>query len=205
MIVTSVLSRPYAVPTLMKIMSAFVKLVALFIGSLLAPLSLAEGFTNKVVVSPNPLNVRHNPVPILSPYDGIYSHGVETSGVGRYLHISGQLGFRSTGELPMDFRGQAVQAIENIKAVLASANMSISDVVQMRFYLVNRDDTKELIKVRTEMLNGLAPAVTTYIVGGLLEDEWCIEIEALAFQPSSNTTSAHASYELNSANRVTYD
>lgn len=138
----------------------------------------------ETVISPNPSNVRHNPVPILSPYDGIYSHGVETSGAGRYLHISGQIGYTKEGLMPKSFRSQSLQAIRNIKEVLDSAKMEFSDVVQMRFYLVNREDTEELIKVRTEMLNGLAPAVTTYIVGGLLSEEWLIEIEALAFQPT---------------------
>lgn len=144
---------------------------------------------SNIIVSPNPSNIRHNPAPILPPYDGIYSHAVETSGEGRYLHISGQWANNKTGVLPKTFRSQTIQSINNIKEILESSNMDLSDIVQMRFLLTDRKHTKELAKVRSELLNGLAPAVTTYIVAGLHDENWLIEIEALAFKPNkSNST-----------------
>lgn len=138
-----------------------------------------------VKILPNPDNIRHNAFPVQSPWGGIYSHGVSTSGNGKYLHVSGQLGVADTGTLPASFKEQASQAIDNIANVLDSAGFGMGDIVHMRFYLTDRSQVEDLVKVRTDKLYGLAPAVTTYIVGGLLKEEWLIEIEALAFKPGT--------------------
>jgi 2-iminobutanoate/2-iminopropanoate deaminase len=157
--------------------------ISLFVLTL-SSVAQSESYEHKV--SPNPNNVRHNPAPILPPYDGIYSHAVETSGEGRYLHISGQWANNKTGILAKTFRSQTIQSILNIKEILKSANMDLSDIIKMRFLLTDRKYTKELAEVRTELLNGLAPAVTTYIVAGLHDENWLIEIEAVAFKPNQS-------------------
>lgn len=134
------------------------------------------------VISPNPQNIRHNPYPVRPPYDAIYSHAVEVKGNGRYLHVSGQLGFTESGELPATFKGQTAAAIDNVQRVLASADMSLEDIVHMRFLITDREQVHDLVAVRTEKLAGLAPAVTTFVVHGLLKEEWLIEIEAVAYK-----------------------
>lgn len=129
------------------------------------------------------MNKRHNPFPVQSPYEGIYAHGVETPFPGKQLHVSGQIGIDSSGNLAKTFNAQCRQAIQNVISVLASAQMSILDLVQMRFYLVNRAHFPALTEVREAMLSGVEPAVTTYLVAGLVKEEWLIEVEALAFKP----------------------
>jgi enamine deaminase RidA (YjgF/YER057c/UK114 family) len=126
------------------------------------------------------LNQRYNPFPIKKPYDGIYAHGVEIPSESRQLTVSGQVGVSPQGTTPKDFKGQATQAIENLKNVLNSAGMELEDLVHMRFYLVDRQHIPELSSIRSEYLDGIAPAVTTFIVSGLVEEDWLIEIEGLA-------------------------
>ncbi len=126
------------------------------------------------------INQRYNPFPVKSPYHGIYAHGVEIPLDSRQISVSGQVGVSPDGATPKDFNGQAKQAIENLQNVLVSAGMGLQDLVHMRFYLVDRKHIPELSRIRTELLNGIAPAVTTFIVGGLVEKDWLIEIEGLA-------------------------
>jgi len=84
------------------------------------------------------------------------------------------------GTLPADFSGQCRQAILNVAAVLASANMTISDLVKMSFYLVRREDMADLVKIRKELLDSDRPAITTVFVAGLVSTEWLVEVEAVA-------------------------
>ena len=126
------------------------------------------------------VNQRYNPFPVKSPYNGIYAHGVEIPIASRQITVSGQVGVSSTGITPKDFRGQVKQALDNLKDVLESAGMELHDLVHMRFYLVDRQHILELNKIRTEYLQGIAPAVTTFIVNGLVQEDWLIEIEGLA-------------------------
>jgi enamine deaminase RidA (YjgF/YER057c/UK114 family) len=133
------------------------------------------------------INQRHNPFPVKSPYDGIYAHGVEIPSESRQLSVSGQVGVGADGTTPKDFKSQAKHAIENLKNVLESADMELQDLVHMRFYLVDRQHILELSSIRTELLNGIAPAVTTFMVSGLVEEDWLIEIEGLAAKTQTHS------------------
>lgn len=128
-------------------------------------------------------NRRLNPFPVSAPYDGIYSHAVETSLQGRFLHISGQIGMDLMGELKICFRAQAIQSINNVSSILEYAGMALNDIVHMKFYLVDSQHIDELTDVRKTLLGGVAPSVTTLIVNGLVNEDWLIETEATAFKP----------------------
>lgn len=160
----------------------FVSVFLSFTGVAADAASESNDDKSSAAIVANTNNVRHNPYPIQPPYDSIYSHAVEVSGKGRYLHVSGQLGFSESGELPESFKGQTIAAIENIERVLSSADMSLADIVHMRFLITDRSQVDDLVNVRVEKLGGLAPAVTTFVVHGLLKEEWLIEIEAVAFK-----------------------
>ena len=47
-----------------------------------------------------------------------YTHVVEITGPGRIVYIAGQLGIDPSGKMAPDFRGQTVQAFENLKNAL---------------------------------------------------------------------------------------
>lgn len=130
-------------------------------------------------------NMRRDPFPVAAAYRGIYAHGVEVPAGQRVLHVSGQIGVAPDGSLAPDFRGQCVQALRNVEAVLRDAGMSFADVVKMSFFLVRREDMATLVEVRKELLDGVRPAVTTLYVAGLVSPDWFVEIEAIASAPSA--------------------
>lgn len=126
------------------------------------------------------VSIRHDPVPVAEPYRGIYAHGVESRPGTRVLHVSGQIGQTPEGILPADFRGQCRQAMLNVASVLKAANMDLTDIVKMSFYLTRREDMSALVEVRNEFVKGVRPAVTTLFVAGLVSPDWLVEIEVVA-------------------------
>ena len=60
-----------------------------------------------------------------------YTQVVEVTGPGRVVYISGQLATGLDGNLvSRDFRQQALQVFENLKAALAAVGASFNDVVK---------------------------------------------------------------------------
>jgi enamine deaminase RidA (YjgF/YER057c/UK114 family) len=129
----------------------------------------------------------HNPSDIWAvpaQFQQIYSHAVEAElRNARQLHVSGQVGVRADGTVPVDFASQCDQAIENVEAVLRSGQMTMSDVVKLTYYVVRRDDLPRLNEKRLERWPGIRPAVTTLLVAGLVRPEFLIEIDVLAQAP----------------------
>jgi enamine deaminase RidA (YjgF/YER057c/UK114 family) len=105
---------------------------------------------------------------------------VETRAGARILHVSGQVGQTPEGDLAADFRGQCKQALLNVSSVLRAANMTLTDIVKMSFYLVRREDMDTLVEVRKELLDGVRPAITTVFVAGLVSPDWLVEVEVVA-------------------------
>lgn len=126
------------------------------------------------------VSIRHDPSPVEGSFHGIFAYGVETRANARVMHVSGQVGVSPAGELPADFAGQCRQAIWNVETILHEANMTLTDIVKMTFYLVRREDIDDLLKVRMELLDGVRPAVTTLLVAGLFAPDWLIEIDVVA-------------------------
>jgi len=115
-----------------------------------------------------------------------YSQVVEVAGGGRTIYISGQLGTRRDGKLAgADFRAQAEQVFENLKAALASAGAGFADVVKVGSYLKDIGDLPILREVRARHLDPAAPpASTTIAVSGFAREGAVLEVEAIAVVPS---------------------
>lgn len=119
--------------------------------------------------------------PVPGQFQQIYSHAVETQvGNVRQLHVSGQVGVRPDSTVPADFASQCEQAMNNVDAVLRSAQMSIADVVRLTYYVVRREDLPVLNEKRLKRWVGVRPAVTTLLVAGLVRPEFLVEIDVLA-------------------------
>jgi enamine deaminase RidA (YjgF/YER057c/UK114 family) len=113
-----------------------------------------------------------------------YTHVVEVVGACRTVHISGQLGIDLEGQVVGDFRAQAVQVFENLKAALASVGATFADVVKLNSYLADIVDLPALREVRVRYLNAKAlPASTTLAVSGFARPGALLEIEAVAVLP----------------------
>ncbi len=108
---------------------------------------------------------------------GPYSQAVQC---GDYLFMSGQIGLDpATGNLSGTADGEARQAMENLRVVLAEGGLDFSDVVQTRIYLVDLADFDAVNAVYGEYVNEPYPARATVQVAALSKGAR-IEIEMVA-------------------------
>jgi enamine deaminase RidA (YjgF/YER057c/UK114 family) len=116
-----------------------------------------------------------------------YSHAVVVP-AAKVVYLAGQVGLDPKGELvgKDDFRAQATQAFENLKAVLAAAGTSADRLIRLNYYVVGLDDEKlkTLREVRNKYINTKQPPASTLIgVQRLARDGFQIEVEAIALVP----------------------
>jgi len=111
-----------------------------------------------------------------------YSHVAEARG-GRTLYISGQLALDKDGKLVGrgDFRAQAQQVFENLKARLEEAGATFKDVVKLNYYLADASGIQSLRDLRNNYINTeYPPASTLVVVKQLVSEEYLLEVEAIA-------------------------
>ena len=116
-----------------------------------------------------------------------YTQVVETTGPGRTVYLSGQLGMTPAGAFagePGDFRSQATQCFENLKAGLKSVGAGFEHVVKITNFFVDMSHLPVFFEVRDSFVNAKAPPASTAIqVGRLARDGALFEIEAVAVIP----------------------
>jgi enamine deaminase RidA (YjgF/YER057c/UK114 family) len=126
-----------------------------------------------------------NPPAIPAPRG--YSHVVETKGPSRTIYLAGQLGMTVDGKFagaPGDFRAQAVQCFENIKAGLAAVGANFTHVVKLTNYLVDMAHLPIYFEVRDRYVDTKnPPASTTIQISKLARDGTLYEVEAIAVVP----------------------
>ena len=116
-----------------------------------------------------------------------YTQVVETTGPGRTVYLSGQLGMTPDGMFaggPGDFRAQATQCFENLKAGLASVGGKFEHVVKITNFFVDMTHLPAFFAVRDRYVNTKAPPASTAIqVVRLARDGALFEVEAVAVIP----------------------
>jgi len=126
-----------------------------------------------------------NPSTIAAPRG--YSHVVETRSPGRTISLSGQPGMTADGKFagaPGDFRAQAVQCFENLKAALAAVGANFEHVVKLNNYLIDMAHLPTYFEVRDRYVDTKnPPASTTVQISNLARDGALYEIEAVAVVP----------------------
>jgi enamine deaminase RidA (YjgF/YER057c/UK114 family) len=125
--------------------------------------------------------------PAIMPATRGYSHVVEVTGPGRTVYIAGQLGLDLRGKFaghPGDFRAQAVQCFENLKAALASVGAGFEHVVKVTSYFVDMAHLAVYFEVRDKYVNTKAPPASTAVqISRLAREGALFEIEAIAVLP----------------------
>lgn len=142
-----------------------------------------------------PANIRFsNPKTIAAPRG--YTHVVEVTGPGRTIYLSGQLGMTPEGKFagaPGDFRAQAMQCFENLKAALASAGAGFEHVVKITNFFVDMAHLPVFFEVRDRYVNTAAPPASTAAqIVKLARDGALFEIEAIAVLPEKKSKVARA-------------
>jgi enamine deaminase RidA (YjgF/YER057c/UK114 family) len=98
-----------------------------------------------------------NPATVAKPV-AAYSHVAEVPAGTRMLYLAGQVGNRPDGSLPESVEDQAVQALENIRLILAAEGAGPQDIVKLTFYVAAKPASlAKLNAKRAEMFGGTAP------------------------------------------------
>jgi enamine deaminase RidA (YjgF/YER057c/UK114 family) len=118
--------------------------------------------------------------------DGLYrhssnvAHGVEVPSGARLLFTNGQVGTRPDGSTPATTAEQAGVVFGRIKAVLAAANMALSDIARLTVFLTDQADVSTFVDARDRVMGDHKPGAIILIVKGLARPELKIEIEVIA-------------------------
>jgi enamine deaminase RidA (YjgF/YER057c/UK114 family) len=125
--------------------------------------------------------------PATMPATRGYTHVVETTAPARTIYLSGQLGMTLDGKFagaPGDFRAQATQAFENMKAALAAVGADFSHVVKITNYFVDMAHLQTFFEVRDRFVDTKAPPASTAVqVVKLARPDALFEVEAIAVVP----------------------
>ncbi|TWT02167.1 RidA family protein [Planococcus sp. CPCC 101016] len=108
---------------------------------------------------------------------GPYSQGVVSGGI---LYSSGQIPLTASGELVEgSISEQTHQVFSNLKAVLAEAGSSLSEVIKTTVFIKDMNDFAELNEIYAAYFGDHKPARSTVEVARLPKDVK-VEIEVIA-------------------------
>jgi reactive intermediate/imine deaminase len=82
-----------------------------------------------------------------------------------------------------DVTAQARQVLENIKKCLTAAGATFADVCKVTVYVRNIQDRPKINEVRKQYFGASRPASTLVEISKLANDDYLLEIEAIAFLP----------------------
>ena len=123
--------------------------------------------------------VPHSPTEGVYPATRDYVHAMEVRGADRLLFVAGTMGLDPAGQAGATLDEQLVLVWSNIRAILASADMTVDNIVRLTSYLRDASYAEANAAARTAALGGrLVP--TTAIVAQTLVSEWLVEIEVIA-------------------------
>ena len=113
---------------------------------------------------------------------GSYSPGWEVSN-GRTIYVAGQIPWDAEGRTVAkgDVAGQTRQVFENIRAVLAESGATLDDVIKITIFAADIRYRDAINRVRSEVFKPPYPASTQVAVAALVDPDWLVEIEAVAF------------------------
>lgn len=108
---------------------------------------------------------------------GPYCHAVEA---GNFVFTSGQIGLDpNTQELAEGIEAQTKQVLENLKAVLKAAGLTLSDVIKTTVFLDDVSDFGVVNEIYETYFNDSKPAKSC-VEAGALPKGALIEIEVIA-------------------------
>lgn len=127
---------------------------------------------------------KQNPGAVAKPV-GAYSHVAVVPPGTRLLYLAGQIGNRPDGTLPATVEEQFVQALENVRLILASQGAGPEHVVKLMFYVSAKPTNWAPIREkRAAMFRGVQPPPATWVyVSELIRAEYLVEVEAVAAVP----------------------
>ena len=121
----------------------------------------------------------HNPTEGVYAPVGAYVHALEVRDPERLLFVAGTIGLDPAGVPAPTLAGQLELIWSNISAILASADMTVDNIVRVTSYLRDAAFGAENGAARAAALGGrLVPS--TAVVAPTLVSDWLVEIEVIA-------------------------
>jgi enamine deaminase RidA (YjgF/YER057c/UK114 family) len=115
-----------------------------------------------------------------------FSNGIAAKGT--LVFIAGQVGWTGEGKWEAhDFAGQFRQALQNVITVLKEAKGEPQHIVRLTWYVLDKKEYLGALRgvglAYRQLMGRHYPAMAVVQVGGLVEDEARLEIEATAVIP----------------------
>ena len=122
-----------------------------------------------------------NPSTVAPPLKPYYSNAVRVSS-GALLFIAGQVALDKAGNVvgKGELRAQAVQVLENIRAILVANKADMKDIVQVTVYVTDMRAFHDIADIRTKYFPKDGPTSVIVEVSKLALPELQIEISAIA-------------------------
>jgi enamine deaminase RidA (YjgF/YER057c/UK114 family) len=120
-----------------------------------------------------------------SPAEGVYpattdyAHAMEVRGAERLLFVAGTMGLDAHGAPGKSLVEQLDLIWSNLRAILASADMTVDNIVRLTSYLRDASYAEANAAARVAALGGRV-VPTTAIVAQTLVSDWLVEIEVIA-------------------------
>jgi 2-iminobutanoate/2-iminopropanoate deaminase len=123
--------------------------------------------------------IARNPTQGIYPATGDYVHAMEVRSPARFLYVAGTMGLDERGVAGKTLAEQLELVWSNIRTILASADMTVDNIVRLTSYLRDPAYAEENAKARVKALNGrIIPTIG--IVAQTLSSDWLVEIEVVA-------------------------
>jgi enamine deaminase RidA (YjgF/YER057c/UK114 family) len=116
----------------------------------------------------------------IAPPAANYAHAILVTNPARTLHMSGVVPTAPDGTVPQSLHEQTEVVWANIAAILAAADMAMTDIVSITTYVIDGEPLAEVMAVRDRMLAGHRVASTLVAVPALARPAWRIEIAVIA-------------------------
>lgn len=122
---------------------------------------------------------------VRNPTAGVYAatpdyvHALEVRNPSRFLYVSGTMGLDAEGVAGKTLAEQVTLVWSNIATILASAGMTVDNIVRVTSYLRDASYAEVNQNARLAALKGRIVPTTAIVVQTLLSD-WLVEIEIVA-------------------------
>ena len=123
--------------------------------------------------------IPRNPAQGIYPATDDYVHALEVRDPARFLFVSGTMGLDPAGAAGPTLEDQLDLVWANIRTILASADMTVGNIVRLTSYLRDGAYAEANAKARVAALEGRV-IPTTAIVAETLSEDWLVEIEVIA-------------------------
>lgn len=123
--------------------------------------------------------IPHNPTEGVNSTGGDWVHALEVRGADRLLFVSGTMGLRPDFTAPPTLDEQLECVWNNLRSILASAGMTVDNIVRLTSYLRDASYAEGNAQARIAAL-GDRRIPTTAIVAQTLEPDWLVELEIIA-------------------------